>query len=171
MRQLLLLRHAKSSWDDTTLADLERPLNARGRAAARAMGEHIHKLGLEPDLVLVSPSTRTMQTVDALEPWDDQPLIEPIDQLYLAPAPLLLTVLNAIPETVRSAMLIGHNPGLHDLALMLASDTGDAAARRRLKDGFPTGALVELSVALPWARLGPGGGRVVRFVAPRDLKD
>jgi phosphohistidine phosphatase len=171
MRQLLLMRHAKSSWDDATLADHLRPLNARGRKAAVAMRGRIHKLGLEPDLILVSSATRTMQTLDALEPWDDQPLIEPMENLYLAPAPLLLTVLNGIPETVRSAMMIGHNPGLHDLALMLASETGEAPARRRLKDGFPTGALLEFSVALPWARLGPGGGQLVRFVAPKDLMD
>jgi phosphohistidine phosphatase len=68
MRQLLLLRHAKSSWDDASLSDHSRPLNARGRMAAAAMAEQMRELGLVPDVVLVSSSRRTLQTLEALQP-------------------------------------------------------------------------------------------------------
>src|SRR5258708_5321204 len=83
MRQLLLLRHAKSSSGDASIADRERPLNSRGRRTAGVMREAMRDLGLAPDIVLVSTARRTMQTLEALEPWDDTPLIEPMDSLYL----------------------------------------------------------------------------------------
>ena len=120
MHQLLLLRHAKSSWDDPKLADRDRPLNKRGRRAAGAMRQAMLDLGLAPDVVLVSPARRTQETLAALEPWDDTPLIEPVEALYLANAPQLLAVLRDVNETVRSVLLIGHNPGMHELAVLLA---------------------------------------------------
>lgn len=173
MRQLLLLRHAKSSWDDPKLSDHARPLNARGKRAAKSMRGVIRDFGLAPDLVLVSSARRALQTLEALEPWDETPLIEPTDQLYLATGPQLLRVLNGTPETVRSVMLVGHNPGLHDLAKLLIGEAVLAEDRpeiRRIADAFPTGALAEYAVASPWSGLTPGGGRLVRFVAPRDLE-
>src|SRR5689334_13732267 len=96
MHQLLLLRHAKSSWDDPKLPDHERPLNARGRRAAAAMRGAMRELGLTPDIVLVSPARRTMQTLEILEPWDETPLIEPTDALYLATAPQMLKLLQGV---------------------------------------------------------------------------
>jgi phosphohistidine phosphatase len=167
-RQLLLMRHAKSSWDDPRLSDHARPLNPRGRAAAAAMRGMMHAVGLAPDIVLVSSARRTLQTLEALEPWDDTPLVEPMDALYLADPAQLLQVLHGVAETARSVLLLGHNPGLHDLALMLAG-SGDEAVRHRLGEGFPSGALAEFSVPGSWAALGEGGGRLVRFVTPRDL--
>lgn len=174
MRQLLLMRHAKSAWDDPRLPDHGRPLNQRGRAAAQAMRTAIRGLGLAPDLVLVSTATRTMQTLEALEPWDDTPLVEPSEALYLASPATMLGVLNRVPETTRSVLLLGHNPGMHELALLLAGP--EVMARRdettqRLADGYPTGALAEFSIPGPWRSLGEAGGRLVRFLAPRDLQD
>lgn len=134
----------------------------------------MHDLGLAPDIVLVSSARRTLQTLEALEPWDERPLIEPMDQLYLADAVQLLTALRQVSQTARSVLLIGHNPGLHDLAMMLA---GPAAMREqnrnisRLAKGYPTGALAEFSIAGPWAELGESGGRLLRFLAPRDLPE
>ena len=93
MHQLLLLRHAKSSWDDPKLEDRDRPLNKRGRRAAAAMRQAMLDLGLAPDVVLASPARRTQETLAALEPWDDTPLIEAVDALYLANATQLLAVL------------------------------------------------------------------------------
>jgi phosphohistidine phosphatase len=172
MRQLLILRHAKSSWDDPQLSDHARPLNARGRKSASAMRDAMQELGLVPDIVLVSSARRTLQTLEALEPWDEQPLVEPMDQLYLADASQLLGVLREVSETARSVMLIGHNPGLHDLAMLLvgpaAMDVRGSNASR-LIEGYPTGALTEFSIAGPWSQLGQGGGRMLRFLAPRDL--
>jgi phosphohistidine phosphatase len=172
MRQLLLLRHAKSSWEDKTLPDHARPLNPRGRAAATAMRRAMEDLGLAPDLVLVSSSLRTRQTLDALEPWADTPLVEPMDVLYLADAPTLLKVLREVKETVRSVLLVGHNPGLHELAMRLVGAhamTYAHADLRRLAEGYPSGALAEFTVPGPWHQLDDGGGRLVRFLCPRDL--
>lgn len=176
MRQLLLLRHAKSSWDDPSLPDHARPLNARGRRAAQAMAAAMRDLGLAPDVVLVSSARRTLQTLEAISPFPDSPLIEPMDDLYLAPWPRLLDLLRRAPETARSIMLIGHNPGLQDLALALIGAAGmtggtAAAAARRIAEGFPTCALAEFGIATPWHDLAEGGARLVRFLAPADLPE
>lgn len=169
MRQLLLLRHAKSSWEDAKLADHDRPLNSRGRATAGRIRAAMRELGLSPDLVLVSTATRTRQTLEALEPWDDTPLIEPMDALYLATGPQLVAVLNGVAETVRSVMLVGHNPGMHDLAVSLAGSAHHARDARRMAEKFPTGALAEFAVPGPWHALAPGGARLIRFLSPDDM--
>ena len=170
MHQLLLLRHAKSSWDEAKLDDRDRPLTERGLRAAATMREAMHALGLAPDLVLVSPARRTLQTLDALEPWDDTPLIEQIEALYLAHPAQLLATLHEVPETVRSVLLIGHNPGMHDLAQALNQHATPTDAARRLVAGYPTGALAEFAVAGAWMHLGAGGGRLTRFLTPRELE-
>jgi phosphohistidine phosphatase len=170
MRQLLLLRHAKSTWDDASMPDRDRPLNARGRKAAALMRQAIRDLGLVPDIVLVSSARRTMETLEALEPWDETPLIDPLDSLYLADVDQLTSALHGVPETVRSVLLIGHNPGLHDLALSLGGPKGRSDAERGLAAGFPTGALAEFIIAGSWWDLGQGGGRLVRFLTPRMLE-
>ena len=172
MRQLLLLRHAKSSWDDPRLPDHARPLNARGRRAAVALGTAMRELGLAPDIVLVSSARRTLQTLEALAPIDGSPLVEPMDDLYLTTWTSLLDVLRRVRETARSVLMIGHNPGLHDLAMALAGAAAMAAdgpLARRLAAGYPTGALTEFSIALPWRQLEPGGGRLLRMLTPADL--
>jgi phosphohistidine phosphatase len=174
MRQLLLLRHAKSSWDDPKLADHARPINARGRLAAGAIRRVMHELGLVPDLVLVSSARRTLQTLECLEPWDETPLIEPMDALYLAAAPQMLQVLNDVSETVRSVLLIAHNPGLHELALLLAGEPAALAETphgQRLAEGYPTGALAEFTIMGQWWSLAAGQARLLRFIAPRDLPE
>lgn len=173
MRQLLLLRHAKSSWDDPSLPDHARPLNPRGRRAAAAMAQAIRELGLSPDVVLVSSARRTLQTLEQVRPaFESGTLVEPMDALYLAPWQGLLALLREAPETARSVMVIGHNPGLHDLAMALtgaAAQAGGNADAQRLAEGYPTAALAEFSIALPWRLLEPGGARLVRFLMPRDL--
>jgi phosphohistidine phosphatase len=174
MHQLLLLRHAKSSWDDAALPDRDRPLNKRGRRSIVAMRQAMRDLGLTPDVVLVSPARRTQETLARLEPWDDTPLIEPMEALYLASAQELLAALHDVNETVRSVLLIGHNPGMHELAVMLAAtqrDTGLGEMAKRIAAGFPAGALAEFAIAGPWHQLDAGGGRLMRFLAPRDLRD
>lgn len=154
------------------------------RAAARSMRHKMRELGLAPDLVLVSSARRTLQTLEALMPWDEAPLVEPMDALYLATTSAMLDVLHNVAETVRSVMLIGHNPGMHALAMTLVGAqafTQNALAQRstynpldmleRLSEGYPTGALAEFTVAGPWGSLGEGGGRLQHFIAPRDLPD
>lgn len=172
MRQLLLLRHAKSAWDDARLPDHDRPLDARGQRDAAAMGEAMRKLGLAPDIVLVSTARRTRETLAAIEPFDGAPLVDEDQGLYLAPAERMLEMLHAVPETARSVLLIGHNPGMHNLALALAGPGGLARGGReaeKLGERYPTGGLAEFAVASPWWGLEAGGGRLVRFLCPRDL--
>ena len=172
MRQLLLLRHAKSSWDEKEVPDHERPLNPRGWRAAASMRETMETLGLAPDLVLVSSAVRTRQTLQALEPWSDTPLVEVSERLYNATAAGLQGALHGVKETVRSVLVIAHNPGLHELAMQLVGAhamTFANADLRKLAEGYPSGALCEFAVSGPWGMLGEGGGRLVRFVCPRDL--
>lgn len=129
-------------------------------------------LGLSPDIVLVSSARRTLQTLEALAPLEGSPLIEPMDDLYLAPWPRLLEVLKGVRETVRGVLLIGHNPGLHELAMALAGPAamaGGSPITRRLSEGYPTAALCEFSVAAPWRLLEPGGARLLRFLTPAEL--
>jgi phosphohistidine phosphatase len=178
MRQLLLLRHAKSSWDDPAQSDHARPLNARGRSAAAGVRQAMRDLGLVPDVVLVSSARRTLQTLEALAPWDETPIIEPMNGLYLASAAQIVQTLQGMSDTVRSVMVIGHNPGLHDLALTLVGAHAMATAGplvHRLAQGFPAGGLAEFTIARSWRDLGDGGGegggRLVRFLSPRDLPE
>jgi phosphohistidine phosphatase len=155
------------------MPDRDRPLNARGRRSVAIMRQAMRDLGLAPDVILVSTAARTMQTLEALEPWDDMPLVEPMDSLYLANPMQLTAALHGVAETVRSVLLIGHNPGLHDLALHLAGPLAMGSnneATRALAAGFPTSALAEFVVAGSWWELREGGGRLVRFLTPRMLE-
>ncbi|MDB5412067.1 MAG: phosphohistidine phosphatase [Rubritepida sp.] len=174
MRQLLLLRHAKSSWDEAMLSDHARPLNTRGQVAAAVMADQMRELGLVPDVVLVSSSRRTLQTLEALQPIEGPPIVEVMDALYLAPWPRLMEAVRAVPQTARSVLVIGHNPGLHEFGLALMGPAGAAMGglhARRLAEGYPTGALAEFTVAASWELITEGGGRLVRFLAPRDLPE
>ncbi len=157
MHQLLLLRHAKAE-RGLAMADRDRPLAEDGRRHARAMRESMQRLGLAPDLVLVSPATRTLQTLEALEPWDETPLTETVEELYLANREQMLSVLRDVPETVRSVLLVGHNPGVHELVNLLVE---------RDHDSFPTCTLAELTVRGRWHDL-PSGGRLARLVGRRQ---
>ncbi len=134
----------------------------------------IRDLGLSPDIILVSSARRTLQTQEALEPWDETPLVEPMDGLYMATARQMLPVLHGVAETARSVLLIGHNPGIHELALLLAGAHAMQASNpdlQRLAQGFPTAALAEFTIAGPWWSLDEGGGRLVRFLVPSDLPE
>ncbi|MDB5370438.1 MAG: phosphohistidine phosphatase [Roseomonas sp.] len=157
------------------MPDHARPLNARGKRAAAVMAAVMRDLGLAPDIVLVSSARRTLQTLEAMSPLPDSPMVEPMDDLYLAPWQRLLDILRTAPETARSVLLIAHNPGLHDLALELTGSAamarGSAPGTRRLAGGYPTAALAEFSVAQSWRSLEPGQGRLIRFIAPNDLPE
>ena len=129
-------------------------------------------LGLAPDVVLVSTSRRTVQTLEALEPWADTPLIDHLAGLYLAPAPSILNAIHEVGAMARSVMVVGHNPGLHDLAMLLVGAQAasfDNPDIRRLAEGFPSCALAEFTITGPWHTLNEGGGRLTRFLCPRDL--
>jgi phosphohistidine phosphatase len=167
---LLLLRHAKSSWDDPALADHDRPLSPRGQDAARRIARHLQAEGVAPALVLCSSARRTRDTLDALRPvLDDTTVISVENGLYGADADDLLDRLHAVDATVPSVMLIGHNPGLQDLAIELAGK-GDESALAQLRVKFPTAALATLDLGrVGWARLGSGRASLSSLVLPRQL--
>jgi phosphohistidine phosphatase len=171
MHQLILLRHAKAE-PQGSQSDHERALTEAGRAAARKIGRAMRKAGLAPDVVLVSTATRTQQTLEVLEReevWDEWPNIDTLPQLYMASASQVRDALRDLPESVRSVLVIGHNPGLHELALSLIGTAPDRPELKRIEDSFPTAALAEFLVTTPWRRLGPGGASLLRFVTPKDL--
>ncbi len=145
----------------------------RGQHAAAAMAAEIHRLGLRPDLILVSSARRTLQTLAALEPWDEPPAVEPLDALYLAPANDILDTLRGTPATVQCVLVVGHNPGLHDLAMMLAGAHAATMDRqvRRMAEGYPSGALAQFDIASSWSDLREDGGRLTRFLLPSDLSE
>jgi phosphohistidine phosphatase len=166
MKRLLLLRHAKSSWDDPALPDHDRPLAPRGRRAAERMGEHLRSNLPTPDLVLSSSAARTRQTLERTRAFGDAE-VRVEKELYAAGADTILERIQALAETFETVAVIGHNPGIQDLALVLS---GAGEDRDRMADTFPTGALAVLEFDGPWRELGPGAARLVSFVAPRDLR-
>ncbi len=171
MLTLCLFRHAKSSWDDPGQTDAERPLNVRGRKAAVAMGRYIAAEGLLPDRILCSTAVRTRETVArAFAGVAGAPDPELIDAIYLAPAERLLDLVRKLPAAAERVMIVGHNPGLQDLALgLVASGTDDAVAR--LAEKLPTAALVVITFeAASWRVVAPRSGRLKRFITPRDLE-
>jgi phosphohistidine phosphatase len=168
MHQLILLRHAKAARETAGVADHDRPLTADGRQAAGAMGQAMRKAGLSPDVVLVSSALRTQQTLDALEAanlWDERPNIDTLPTLYMAAPNQIRDALRDLPETVRSALVVGHNPGMQELALSLAGPLGLS----KLAEGFPTAALAEFLVTTPWRKLSPGAAALQRYLTPADL--
>jgi phosphohistidine phosphatase len=169
-RRIYLLRHGKSSWSDPGQADRDRPLNARGRAAAERMGAWCADNAAAPELILCSGAARARETLGLLLPHlKSAARIEVEDGLYLAAAPELLARLRRVEDGVKSAMLIGHNPGLHELARLLAGG-GEAKALARLEAKFPTAALAEFSFDLKaWRGLDAGRARLERLILPREL--
>ncbi|MGN6377740.1 MAG: SixA phosphatase family protein [Gaiellales bacterium] len=168
MKTLHLLRHAKSSWDDESLADHERPLAPRGRRDAEAMAEQLQATVADGlDLVLCSSAVRTRQTLELVSAGLGDARVEIDDAVYGASADALLACLRAVPEEVGAVLMIGHNPGMHDLALDLAA-TG--ARLPKLTAKFPTCALATLAVRGPWSALDAGGADLTAFVTPKELR-
>jgi phosphohistidine phosphatase len=173
MKILHLLRHGKSSWDEPGMDDHERPLAPRGERAARRIGRHLRQTVGPPDIVVCSTARRArdtativLETLDA--PDAGIPVIHNAD-LYLCGAQALLDRLRTLPESVTAAMLVGHNPDIHDLALLLTG-AGDPGSRHALAARFPTAACATLTFAIAtWPALAPGEGTLTAFAQPRKL--
>jgi phosphohistidine phosphatase len=169
-RRILLLRHAKSAWDEPGLDDFDRPLAARGRRAAAVMGVFLRDEDLIPDLVLCSAARRAVETWElASHELARAPEVEHDPALYMVSADRLLKRLRKLPPTVKSVLVVGHEGGVDVLARRLVGD-GAAPLRKRLSEKFPTAALVAIAVALEdWAALAEKSGTITRFAAPKDL--
>lgn len=169
MKKLTLLRHAKSSWDDPVQRDFDRPLNQKGRRAARTVGAHLRSAGMVWDHVIASPAARVVDTLDGI--WDGYGrTLKPVweRRVYLASATTLLERLHEAPPEADSILLVGHNPGLEDLVLMLVPDEGEPL-RDTLEEKFPTASVAVLEFEGDWQDLAPRAARLVSFIRPRDL--
>jgi phosphohistidine phosphatase len=163
MKTLLLLRHAKSSWDNPSLRDFERPLNERGLKAAPLMGRFMSRRGLRPDLVISSPAERARATASlVLEAARLAPPVRFDARVYEAPGRRLLEVVSGAEEPASTLLLVGHNPGMEELIELLTGET------RRV----PTAALARVALDTDtWADLSEGAGRLEELVKPKELKD
>lgn len=172
MRTLYLLRHAKSSWEDASLRDHDRPLAPRGRRGAAAMARMMRDEGWSPELVLCSTAVRTRETWDLMAPLlgGDVP-VEYQRRLYGASAATLLDSVRELPDGIRRASILAHNPGIERLALALAGK-GPSPDLERLERKFPTAAVAVLEADLAhWSGMAPGRCELVRFVRPKDLPE
>ncbi|WP_332683056.1 SixA phosphatase family protein [Bosea sp. (in: a-proteobacteria)] len=169
MRRLMLLRHAKSSWPANTV-DRDRPLAVRGREAAPVMGRYLAEELLFPDLVLISPAKRTAETWELVRPMlPEKPGTHFEPRIYESPSERLLKVVQEVEPTVRTLLMIGHNPGFEELATRLASH-GDRYAAARMTQKYPTCGLAVLDFDIEdWRDLVPRSGRLDRFVTPASL--
>lgn len=167
MKRLGLLRHAKSDWDDMSLRDFDRGLNARGRKGAALMGEHIRQQGDAWNLVLASPAQRVKATLQA------SGLTIPVtfdDDAYLADSTTLLQLLSACDPRAEAVLLVGHNPGLQELALELVPPENENPLFDEVMQKYPTAAFAVLELEIDaWDAIGSGCGRLTHFARPRDL--
>jgi phosphohistidine phosphatase len=169
VKRLWLLRHAKSSWDDPDQPDQLRPLARRGIRAAKAMARHMRAAAVAPDLVLCSPARRAVQTWEGVAPGVPPDTAVEIDEaIYHAEGDELLDRLRQVPSGIGSVLLVGHNPGLQDLAVELVG-SGAPGLRERLVTKFPTGALATIEVQGEWHELTWGAATLVAVVVPREL--
>jgi len=171
MRTLLLLRHAKSSWDYPDLDDFNRPLAPRGRKAAPRMAGYLKKKGMRPDLVLCSAALRAVQTwVLVSEILGDGAEVKYLRGLYLAPPSRMLSSIRQVADEHPCVMLIAHNPGMEHLASVLAGPDSNQQALQKLHEKYPTAALAEITFEAPsWREIQRGAGRLKRLVRPKEL--
>lgn len=165
--RLLLLRHAKSAWPEG-VADHDRPLAERGRKSAPVIGAYMAREKLIPDLALVSPARRAQETWklvgEALSKKVDE---RDAPEIYEVAAGHILEVIRAVKPGIRTLLLVGHNPGMEDLAALLVKD-GDADATGRMKEKFPTAALAVIDFDIErWGDVASGSGYLERFVTPK----
>ncbi|NCP11081.1 MAG: histidine phosphatase family protein [Sphingomonadales bacterium] len=171
MKRLTLLRHAKSGWDDPSLPDFERALNARGRRAALVVGKHAQQRALGFDWVVASPAVRVRETLDIFLAELDPPTPDPVwdRRAYLASAATLLDIVRETPADVRHLLLAGHNPGMEELALLLAQGQRDPVYAE-VAEKYPTATMACLRLDCDaWGDAAFGSALIERLIRPRDL--
>ncbi|MEX2647640.1 MAG: histidine phosphatase family protein [Alphaproteobacteria bacterium] len=170
MKRLYVLRHAKSSRSEPGLEDEARPLNGRGRRAGALLAGYCREQGVRPSLVLCSTAERARQTLELILPsLGDRVRVIHDARLYGTSTEGILATLRAVGDAERVVMVVGHNPDLHGLVVLLAG-RGESDALARARAAFPTGALATLDVSCrTWRALGPGSCSLAAFVVPKEL--
>lgn len=171
MKRLTLLRHAKSGDDGLVARDFDRRLNAKGRRAARAIGRHLRESGARFDTVIASPAVRVAETIEEVAAgYGPGPAPDWRRGVYLASAEELLELVKDAPEASESLLLVGHNPGLEELVLLLVPAAAPGARREAVEEKYPTASVAQIDLDVAhWDEARGGVGRLVSFVRPRDL--
>jgi phosphohistidine phosphatase len=167
MRRLMLLRHAKTERAEPGERDRDRRLTKRGRADAPVIGAYMARHGLTPDLAIVSPARRAQETWTLLAAaFAKAPRVAGEERIYNANTDSLIEVIGET-RAARSLLIVGHNPGLHDLAVQLIA-SGNVEPRQQVAEKLPTSGLVVIELPFDdWSRVRPHAGRLERFVTPR----
>ncbi|MEU6589492.1 histidine phosphatase family protein [Streptomyces sp. NPDC046881] len=166
-RRIVLFRHAKADWPQ--VPDHERPLAERGRTDAAVAGRKLADTGITFDLALCSTATRTRETWKlAVHELAHRPKTVYEERIYEASPGELIAVLNELPDEAHQVILIGHNPGVHGLADILAGSAEDDARERMNRRGFPAAAFALLTFDGPWKSLEPAVARLTDYWAPSD---
>ncbi|WP_031086156.1 SixA phosphatase family protein [Streptomyces sp. NRRL WC-3549] len=164
-RRIVLLRHAKAEWSQQS--DHERPLAERGRKEAPVAGRRLADSGIDFDLALCSTATRTRETWKlAVHEFPQRPRTAYEERLYEASVGELIALFGEIPDDVRTVLVIGHNPGMHGVADVLAGRAEGDALSRMTRDGFSTAAYAVIDFQGPWKSLEPGVGTIVDYWTP-----
>lgn len=168
--RLYLFRHAKSDWGDEALADIERPLNSRGKTSARVMGRYLQDNGIRPTRILCSTSQRTRETLARVLPYMPQEAdVHLLTDIYDQSDLTYTNLLRRYGGRSSELMVIGHNPATEQTADELIG-TGSAEAVSDLRMKFPTAALAVIDFDITgWEELRMGTGHLERFIKPRDL--
>ena len=170
MRRLLLFRHAKAERSEPGMEDRSRKLIERGRKDAARIGAYMASHALVPDRALISPSARTQETWKfAAAAIRSAPAGASVERLYDATPHAILAAIKETPASAHTLLVVGHNPGLHELALMLVA-SGDIEIREQLREKLPTAGLIIIDFAFDeWSKVHPRSGRLERFITPKLL--
>jgi phosphohistidine phosphatase len=162
MKTLLLLRHAKSDWDDSSLRDFDRPLATRGLRDAPRIGKVLRKRGPLPDLIISSPAARARATIEAVvKAASLESSLQFDEAIYGATSAELLKLIRRLPDSISCALMVGHNPGFEDLVGRL---TGSP-------ERMPTAALADVEFIIDrWEDVEDGKGRLVSLLTPKQLE-
>ena len=172
MRRLFLLRHSKAERAELGESDRNRALTERGRKDAGTIGAYMARHAMTPDQVLVSTAARSQETWKyAASAFRPVPAVQPVDRLYDATPRTIFNVIAEMPAAAALGVLVvGHNPGLHELAVLLIA-SGEIEARERLREKLPTSGLIVIDFVFDdWAKLHPHSGRLERFVSPKSIE-
>lgn len=169
MRRLMLLRHAKTERGVPGQRDRDRRLTARGHDDAPLIGAYMARHGLVPDLAVVSPARRAQETWSLIAASiEGAPRVVNDERVYNASTDSLIALI-AETNAARSLLIVGHNPGLHDVAVRLMA-SGDVTARERVTEKLSTSGLVVIELPFDdWSRVRRHGGRLEHFITPRLL--